>query len=206
LSGIDFVTAGLSHELVEASTDPFYLSGPAYLSPPSVYNDWNFATGGELADMCTTTTAVYFKPTDFPYMVQRSWSNMAASADNDPCVPAPAGPYFGAAPVLPDTVHGNNYGQLFTSEGAHIALGSSTTLEVDLFSDAPTDPFTVTATTVGAAQLSFLWDTKSGQNGDKLNLTVTRNADDPNITGADFFIIVASQGTRESAWVGAVGN
>lgn len=206
LSGIDYVTAGLSHELVEASTNPFFNSGAAYYSPPAKYNDWMAVTGGELADMCTTTNTVYFQSANLPFTVQRSWSNMAALAGHDPCVPAPAGPYFGAAPVLPDTVKGTYYGQPFTSEGLHVPIGSSAAIEVDLFSDAPTDAFQVRAVSSAGALLKLSWDATSGQNGDKLTLTVARNGDGPNIRGMGFFTIIATEGQRQSAWVGAVGD
>jgi hypothetical protein len=205
LSGIDYLTAGLSHELVEASTDPLYLSAPAFDGPAPKYNDWNLATGGEVADFCTPNTDVYFKPSDFPFTVQRSWSNAAATAGHDPCVPAAPGPYFAAVPVLSDTLHGTYYGQAFTSEGAHVALGASVDVAVDLFSDTLMDaPFSVSATS--SANLAFSWDRTSGSNGDVLTLTITRKGDAKNTTGIDFFDVVAVQGSRVVKWVGAVGN
>jgi hypothetical protein len=207
LSGIDYVTAGLSHEWIEASTDPFYFTSPAYQSPAAQYNDWMFATGGELADMCTTTNSVYFQPPDLPYTVQRSWSNAAALAGHDPCVPAPMGAYFTSAPVMTDTLHGSSGGQAFTSEGVHVGLGQSVSIPVELFSDAETNAtWSVVAQAVPAASLSFMWDATSGQNGDVLNLTVTRNADDPTLVGVDAFIVTSTLGMRQSAWVGAVGD
>lgn len=205
LSGIDYLTAGLSHEWVEASTDPLYITAPAYDGPAAKYTDWNLVTGGEVADFCTPMNDIYFKPADFPFTVQRSWSNAAAVAGHDPCVPASPGPYFAAVPVLPGTLHGTYYGQSFTSEGAHVALGASIDVEVDLFSDAPTDAFAVSATSSGA-NLDFSWDRASGSNGDVLTLTITRNADAKNITGVDFFEISALLNGRVVKWIGAVGN
>lgn len=204
LSGIDYVTAGLSHEWIEASTDPLYASAPAYMAPATA--DWMLVTGGELADMCTTTAGVYFKPDDLPFTVQRSWSNAAASAGHDPCVPAAEGSYFAAAPVLPDTVKGHYYGGIFTSEGVHAAIGDSATVEVDLFSDAATDSWTVDAKAFGGAKLEFSWDAQSGANGDKLHLTIKRVADSADITGASFFTITSTLGSKESVWVGAIGD
>lgn len=206
LQGIDYVTAGLSHELVEATTDPYFNSGPAFYSPPPKYNDWMLVTGGELADMCTTTTAVYFKPSDLPYTVQRSWSNAAATSGLDPCVPSPDGAYFGAAPVLPDTLHGTYYGQALTTEGVHVAIGDTVPIEVDLFSDGPTDVFNVRASADLGAQLEFSWDQTTGQNGDKRVLNVTRVHDGPDTSGMALFTIIATLGDRQSAWVGAVGD
>lgn len=205
LSGIDYLTAGLSHELVEASTDPLYVTAPAYDGPAAKYTDWNLVTGGEVADFCTPMNDVYFKPADFPFTVQRSWSNAAAIAGHDPCVPAFAGPYFAAVPVLPDTLKGTYYGQAFTSEGVHVALGASVDVEVDLFSDVPSDAFAVSATSSGA-NLEFSWDRPSGANGDVLTLTITRKADAKNIVGVDFFEISAMLDGRVVKWIGAVGN
>lgn len=204
LDGIDYVTAGLSHEWIEAATDPLYASAPAYQSPASA--DWMIVTGGELADMCTTTAGVYFKPDDLPFTVQRSWSNAAATSGHDPCVPAAGGPYFAAVPVLADKVRGKYYGAAFTSDGAKVAVGQSTTIEVDLFSDAATDPWNVSAKAFGNAKLQFSWDAESGSNGDKLHLTVTRTADGTDVTGASVFTITSTSGSKESVWIGAVGD
>lgn len=207
LSGIDYVTAGLSHEWIEASSDPFYLTAPAYDGPAPKYNDWNFVTGGEVADMCTLTNGVYFKPNDLPFTVQRSWSNAAAAAGHNPCVPATNDPYFAAAPVLSATLYAKYMGSPFTCEGAHVAVGSSIDVPVDLFSDAPTDgPFTLSASALFGASLAFSWDQASGENGDVRTLTITRKADSSTLTGADFFEITAMQNGRAAVWIGAVGN
>lgn len=206
LAGIDYVTAGLSHEWIEASTDPFYLSAPAYDGPAPKYNDWNFVTGGEVADMCTLTNGVYFKPNDLPFMVQRSWSNAAAAAGHNPCVPAPNEAYFAAAPVLSATLYAKYLGAPFTCEGAHVAVGSSVDVPVDLFSDAPTDSFSLSASALFGASLAFSWDQTSGANGDVRTLTITRKGDSSTVSGADFFEITATQNGRATAWIGAVGN
>lgn len=205
LKGIDYVTAGLSHEWVEATTDPLYASAPAYQAPQE--DAWTLVTGGEVADMCTTTDTVYFKPDDLAFTVQRSWSNAAASAGHDPCVPAPPGPYFGAAPVLGDTLKGRYYGEVFSTTGVKAAVGASATIPVELFSDAPTDDaFSVKAASFGGANLDFAWDSQSGKNGDTLQLTVTRKADAPQTSGASFFTITSVMGSRESVWIGAIGD
>ena len=212
LSGIDYLTAGLSHEWVEAATDPLPASAPAYSGPSDRYNDWTLVTGGELADMCTlTSTGPYYKPADLPFTVQRSYSNAGAMAGHDPCVPAPAGPYFNAAPVLPDMLSGTVSGQAFTTEGLKIPLGKSATIEVDLFSDAETSgPWKVEASDpFGSAfmsSLSFSWDRTQGKNGDKLSLTITRKGNPPGITGVNPFVLVSTLGGEQHAWVGAVGD
>jgi hypothetical protein len=206
LAGIDYVTAGLSHEWIEAATDPHYITGPAFEQPASKYGDWTLTTGGEVADMCTNRSDVYFKPADLPFTVQRSWSNASAIAGHDPCVPAQDGAYFAAAPSFDATVHGTYEGESFVSEGEHVAIGASVAIEVDLFSDAPSDPFDVSAQAFAGENLAFSWDQTSGSNGDKLMLTITRKGDGANMSGADFFTVLAKQNGRQSAWLGAIGN
>ncbi len=206
LTGIDYVTAGLSHEWIESATDPHYITAPAFQSPAAKYSDWALTTGGEVADMCTNRDDVYFKPGDLPFTVQRSWSNASALAGHEPCVPAEDGAYFGAAPELGATVHGSYDGESFVSEGVHVAIGASVTIPIDLFSDVPSDPFDVSARSFASASLGFSWDQTSGTNGDQLNLTITRNGDGPEMSGADFFTIIAQQNGRQSIWMGAVGN
>jgi hypothetical protein len=206
LAGIDYVTAGMSHEWIEASTDPLYVSAPAFMQPATKYNDWYIVTGGEVADMCTARNQVYFKPSDLPFTVQRSWSNAAAAAGHDPCVPALDGPYFAAAPVMPTTLHGTYEGQNFTSEGAHVAMGASVDIEIDLFSDVPTDAFTLDASEMLGASLAFSWDQTTGQNGDTRTLTVTRKADAPGSSGIDFFQVAATLNGKRTLWIGAIGN
>jgi len=205
LSGLDFVTAGLSHEIVETATDPYYETGPAFMQPTK-WELWYALTGGELADMCTLSPTVYFKPDDLPYTVQRSWSNVAAQAGQDPCVPAPSGAYVGAAARLPDRVKGAYGGQDLNVEGVKLAKGQTTTLEIDLFSDTATDPFTVSVAGFTPGTLTVKLDKTQGKNGDKITATVTRVKDAGGFTGMAPFTVKAKLGTRESIWLGAVGD
>ena len=84
-----------SHELLEASTDPLPSSAPAFQLPAS--SAWNLGTGsagGELADLCFPLSE-----TDGDFTVSLGWSNAAAAAGGDPCVPAsPTAPYFSVSP------------------------------------------------------------------------------------------------------------
>jgi hypothetical protein len=79
-----------SHEFIEAATDPQPINKPTY----------QFLMGqawyGEVADQCAK---VY---TEGHFTVTTSWSNAVASANTDPCVPAPPGAFFDAA-LLPAT-------------------------------------------------------------------------------------------------------
>ena len=76
--------------------------------------------------------------------VQRLWSNRAAAASHDPCEPLGLKPYFNSAPVLGDIVMATDpAGHAFSTRGVHIAVGDTRTVELDLFSDSPTAPWTL---------------------------------------------------------------
>ena len=212
LDGIDFVTAGLSHEWLEAATNPFYASNPAFNGAAGEDSDWIIATGGELGDMCATTPSVYFKPDDFPFTVQRSWSNASAAAGHDPCVPLRAEPYFSAVPAVLEKVATGGAIDNDKSRGVVVPAGGSRTVDITLFSDGPTKgPWTVKAVDYaprfGAAKdLSFAWSKSEGSAGETLQLTITRVKKDDALGGAGLFQIVSTLGARQSIWVVAVGD
>ena len=104
-------TIAVSHELLEAATDPFPDSDPAYNGEDAADAVWTLATGGEIADLCQFDLDPYSTLPTLPTLpgstsfVQRSWSNQAAAGGTNPCVPAPPGvPYFNwPRPIMPDT-------------------------------------------------------------------------------------------------------
>jgi hypothetical protein len=103
LSGPSVLTLALSHELVEAATDPFPNSRPAWSGIDRDHILWSIAfSGGELADLCENDLPNLVTPGDIGSPVQRIWSNEGARAGTGPCVPVPAGEvYFNAAADLP---------------------------------------------------------------------------------------------------------
>jgi hypothetical protein len=208
------VTNSTSHEVLEGSTNPWFATDPAYASVDSAHAVWAIATGGstELADMCALMPgAGYVQPPDLPYDVQRSWSNAAAAASHDPCVPAPPGPYFNAAPVLPDlvTVDLGSMGNLET-QGVRIPVGQSQTIDIVLYSDGPTTaPWNVEALDLATleskpAALDLQLDATSGKNGDVLHLTIKPLQAEPN--GIEAFYVASALGGRSTLWVGLVSN
>lgn len=217
-SAIDSIAAIASHEFVEAATDPQPTDHPAYLQPDADHAAWSFLGGGELGDMCASFGNVFYKPSDLPYLVQRTWSNKSAAASLDPCEPAGVVPYFNAAPVLNDSV---TVGGVAT-KGVKIAAGATGTVSVDLYSSAPTSgPWSVQAVdglsylSMGGApaelQLSFAGgtsDTTTGKNGDKLTLNIKVLTADS--SGGELFLLVNTLGTGMNApqtyWVGLVGQ
>jgi hypothetical protein len=79
----------LSHELIEAATDPFPITNPGWqLRDPA--SPW-LAMGEEVADLCLRGDSSGLAQ---DMVSQRSWSNAAASAEQDPCVPHEYGDTF----------------------------------------------------------------------------------------------------------------
>jgi hypothetical protein len=218
-------TSVVSHEWVEASTDPLLTaSGPftvsggpqaAFFGPDQDHLVWELFGGGEAGDMCEREANIDITPPDIGYPVQRVWSNVMAMASHDPCNPNPAAlPFFDSAPVLNDEVTFTSplTGTLMT-KGIVIPVGQSATIEVDLFSDAATSgPWTVKAIDMlydlygsyGFPQtLSFSWDRTQGVNGEKLHLTVTVTSASP-IGGGHAFMIESMLGAQDVLWPGFV--
>jgi hypothetical protein len=93
----DNMMVSASHELIEAATDP---DGLSYALPriaphapwnEPIWNAYNLTGHAELADLCEGT---YWGEGSVYY--QRVWSNAAAAAHGDPCVPAIGQPYYDA--------------------------------------------------------------------------------------------------------------
>jgi hypothetical protein len=212
LVGVDEVTGAASHEFMEAATDPLpETQTPSYNVLDQDHLIWGLL-GSELADMCAQNPDAFFLPTGFQYDVQRLWSDKEAAASHDPCVPSAGGPYFNSVPVLTDTVILSGAIGGGQTQGVNIPVGQSQTIEVDLFSDAPTSgPWAVTAIDLTPdlglstqQTLSFAFNTSSGQNGDKLQLTITVDA--ASMYGVEVFMLVSALGNTERLWFGAVGN
>ena len=222
---IDSVTQTLSHEWIEAATDPlltstgtFTLSGgpnAAFYAPDGDHLVWALLGGGEAGDLCETEgDYANFTPSDLKRSVQRTWSNASAAASHDPCVPVSNVPFFDSAPVLDQTVtFTSGFTGTITSKGIVIPNGQSKTIEVDLFSDGDTGgPWTVAAYDVlstyygsyGLPQsLDFAWDRTSGQNGEKLHLTITVTKASV-LGGAHAFMIVSKLLGHTTVWPGLV--
>ncbi len=210
-TALETMTSTASHEYLEAATDPFPYTDPAYAQVDNAHIYWLFALGGgETADMCAQQDASFYQFDELPYMVQRSWSNKAAKAGDDPCVPAiPGSVYFNSAPNFLDNIT-LNLGQPVTLKGAKIAVGETKTVEVDLFSNAKTSgPWTVkaydgSAFQGGSPQLDLSFDKNSGVNGEKLNLSITVLKSTP--YKAEIFYLVSELDGVRNLWIGFVGQ
>jgi hypothetical protein len=211
MSALDILTFSMSHELIEASTDPLDETNPAYMMPDADHQAWMLVPLSEVGDMCTYRLAPLLRPPDIGYAVQRTWSNAAAKAGHDPCVPAIAGePYFNAAPVLTDDVDFAAGMDSKPTKGVKVAVGQSKTIEIDLFSDGPTTgPMTVHAMDAneingGKPDLGLSLDRTHGVNGEKLHLTITANK--AGQYGGSEFVLLTTIGKTTNFWAGWVQN
>jgi hypothetical protein len=106
------------------------------------------------------------------------WSNKAAAAYHDPCIPNVGGPYFVSVPVARDPVQVTLQplagSMVVTSTGVLVPVGSTKTVDVQLLSDGPTTaPWTVSTQLLGGSGFTFSFDRSTGQNGDVLHLSIT---------------------------------
>jgi hypothetical protein len=206
------LTSTASHELTEAATDPQPDDAPAWVGTTSNGVAWQFVgVGGEIGDMCEQFYDAFYTPADFPYEVQRVWSNQDALASHDPCQPDGKSPYFNAAPVLTDdlVVQLPRQQAILATQGIKIPVGQSRTVELDLFSDGPMPPWNVAAMDMGYALygkplLAFSFDTIEGQNGDTIHLTITVLAEGPG--SAEPFWIENNGVFETTYWPALVGN
>jgi len=186
-------TGALSHELAEAATDPFPSQNPAFYSTDQAHLVWTLVTGGEVGDMCAVFPDAFLVPAGLTHLVQRIWSNAAAAAGEDPCVPT-AGhvPYFNTFPVLDEVTYSGSY----PTQGVQITVGKSRTVELDLYA-ATTSGLTwnVSAHSYedligsGTSTLGFSLDKTSGGAGDKLQLTITVLGSNTTLGGEPFVIL-----------------
>jgi hypothetical protein len=202
-------TSAASHEIIEASTDPTPLTSTlAWSGTDTQHFFWQAVLGGEIADMCAQWTSSFYTPLGYPYMVQRPWSNAQATAGHDPCKPGlPNEVYFNSVPVFTDLVTIiDGTGQPHATGGVAIAVNQTRTVDVQLFSDGPAAPWTVSALNPATfpAELTMSWDSLTGQSGDTLHLTITVEGFNE-FWGGDPFIIESTQGNITNYWLGYVG-
>jgi hypothetical protein len=209
---LETTTDSLSHELAEATTDPVPIpyTASTWQGTDVKHTFWEVIVGGdgELGDMCSFFSSSFFTPPGYAYDVQRIWSNAAVKAGHDPCQPeTPAEVYFTSVPRMTDTVAIVWDGQTgYTTEGVQIAVGSSKTVPVQLYSEGPMAAWTVTAAEYPSSKnLSFAWNTTTGQNGDTLELTITVSGTDSTY-GGNAFYIESTSGSLAHTWLGFVGR
>jgi hypothetical protein len=169
---LDVMTSTASHEIIEAVTDPFPSSSPAYANLDAQHGLLLAANPGtELGDMCQVDPEADFSFQDMSFLVQRFWSNAAAAAGHDPCVPAyPGETYFTGVPVLPGTTSVSIFGTSMPSSSVAIPVGQSANVPVDFYSDGPTTPGTWMASVIDYQCFS------GGKSPDLLSITLSAGA------------------------------
>jgi len=211
LAGFDVVSGAASHEFIEAATDPYPRTAPAFAQPDDAHVVWAAVTGGEVADMCAIAETAFYTPKGYPFVVQRSWSNQAASLGQDPCVPAASASYFNAGPVLRDTLSLTGPDdRTISTRGAKIPVKGSATIDVALFGDAAAPAWTVTPQDLSSAlgstgRLTFALDRSTGVAGDVLHLTIFRESRNKE-GGVEAFVLVSSFGPTRNFFFGLVGD
>ncbi len=206
LTGVSALTPTISHEIVEAATDPYTNTAPAFIEVDERHAFWSYAiSGGEVADLCENEIPNLIAPADIGYPVQRSWSNNAVMAGTGPCVPVPAGEiYFVAVPTLPGEVAVSRSGAHFLVPALIASVGAAAQVDVSLKSEGAG----VAAWTVGA--LEFHSDStavphptgSSGRNGQSVRLGIT-----PNEVAAGVFPLIIASATGPDVvhfWIGAI--
>lgn len=213
LQGVeDVMTGASSHELIEASTDPF---GTGYDSADADHFYYDLQPLSEVGDMCAFESDAFYKPAELGFAVQRTWSNVLAAQGKSPCAPAlDTSIYFAAVPVFTGHVtmnFGSGVGNQLSVKGVKVPLGQSATIDLDLISSAAMPPFKVQVTDTLATQgkspeLSFALDRESGQNGEKLHLTITRVAAASQYDGTEFSVLAYVDGQNYHQWMGYAGQ
>ena len=202
LNGFDVTSFSASHEILEWATDPFPQTSPAYMSVDDDHAVWGRIFLGELGDLCTQMD-VQFLPADLGFTVQRTWSNASAKAGHHPCAPVTNDPYFTAFPTKSDRIAvRDEFGQNITTNGFKVGVGESKTIELTMYSDAPTGPWTVqvidlSQITGATEEFTYSLDKSKGSAGDKLNLTITGTSAANQGQG---FILYSSMGKLSNLW------
>ncbi len=211
LTGIDGTTGTMSHEIAEAATDPLVNTNAAFDTTDENHIVWDLSPLPEVGDMCA------FEPQSFQrlvgnFMVQRIWSNTAALAGGDPCVPVLTTPYFNVSPILTDSVTLTLDGQAYPTLGIQIPVGQTKMVSFQFFSSAPAAAWTAIPEDTSAAfngpqLLSFSPSQFSGSNGDVVQVAVTAVAAGP-VGGAELLVQSYRPGvnTTINYWFGFVQN
>jgi hypothetical protein len=201
LDEFDVATIVMSHELVEAATDP--VPNTAWGNVDLADSEWALHFGGEVGDMCEGFPRRLYEPADVGFFIQRTWSNAAATGFHDPCVPhIPGDPaFFATRPVEPDLDNGVRATNVELPDG-------EATIDLEFISDGPTGaPWIVEpldeATLDGAPPaLELSLDRNSGQNGDIAHLTIKPASGATK--GLTPYRLLSTLGGYQEVWFGVV--
>ena len=202
LNGFDVTSFSASHEVLEWATDPFPQTSPAYMSVDDDHAVWGRVFLGELGDLCTQMD-VQTLPADLGFTVQRTWSNASAKAGHHPCAPVTKDPYFTAFPTTSDRIPvRDEFGQSIMTQGFKVGVGQTKTIELTMYADAATGPWSVqvidlSQLTGSPEEFTYSLDKSKGSAGDKLHLTITGTAAAQQGQG---FVLYSSIGKLANLW------
>ncbi|MGD0526578.1 MAG: hypothetical protein ABSE49_15630 [Polyangiaceae bacterium] len=204
---MDGLTTAASHEFIEACTDPQPFSAPAYAAPDSNHSGWLFAEASEVGDMCEFDQSAYYQPTGYPWYVQKIYSNRAAWAGTEPCVPADSPSYFYAAAQVPNSemldVVGD--GMPVPTAVVTVPVGSTVTIPVLLVGSSDItsmqlQAFDLAQFTGAPTVLGLTLNPSTGAPGQTVQLTITKMSAEP--MGAGGFAILSQSGQTQTFSIG----
>jgi hypothetical protein len=200
MTALESATVSVSHELAEASVDPYPDADPAWQGLDRDHLAWELFQQGqdENSDMCELYDDSYgpHAMPEISLFVQRSWSNASVVGGHDPCVPAPKRPYFNVTPLGADDDLVADFGDFDVpinprSKGVRVRVGETRKIPIGFYSDGPTEPFLLQAFELdpfdpyadpmgggGSSAkdtLELSLDRDEGRNGEKAYLTVKVN-------------------------------
>lgn len=200
LAIIDILTATMSHETVEWATNPFPFTSTAYGAMEKDFRVWEWAFGPELTDLCFYVDPNrYTTPADLGYLVDRSWSNVAAAGGHNPCVPRVGGAYFVGVPMVRDDVTFEGT----VTKGVAVTIGQTTTLPIQFYSEDPNAaPWNLqvldhTAYMGGIANSEIHYELAhdQGRYGSATSLTIRATA-----PSSAILLVVATRGNEVHLW------
>jgi hypothetical protein len=180
-TAFDSATETAAHEIGEAATDPHTYSDVGLLGFDPEHFAWELWQTGqdEVGDACEFYDYAYYKEgADLPYWVQRLWSNASGAAGHDPCVPVRSEPYYSVTPLGLDSFRAVGQHMAQVTKGWHVPRGTTRTVQVGFYSDAPTSDWVMRAVEgdgmnkVTTPNLVLTLDSGTGGNGKVANLTI----------------------------------
>lgn len=180
----DSLTAATSYAVPAVATDPLASGVPTgWYGYDAAHVQWGLY-GGEVSSALCDYTMVG------GHSAGKIWSNASAAAYHDPCVPART-PYFNSVPIATDLIGAQQ------GDGLIVPINGTKTIDVQLFSDAPTSgPWTV-AVTMNGGTTTLALDTTQGENGTVLHLTGTAGSG----ASMSFAFVTSKLGGVTNTWL-----
>jgi hypothetical protein len=189
LTALQNLTETANHETVEAATDPL---GEGFAQTDDAHAVWTYITDGEISDMCEYADTANLKtPDGMSYAIQRTWSNAAALASTDPCIPGAVSSYYQTIPDAPDSAIVSVFGSNVTTHATKIAKSATGTITLHVYAtDGSSGPFTVNVddwngliTQPAVNLLSITQPTGTFNAGDTVSVQVTVTSQDAQLGG-----------------------